>query len=122
VATSGVRSSRDDHDREGFLERLGRCSERFSLGIYAYVLMGNHFHLLVRTREANLSLAIQWLGVSYSTWHNVGHHRSGHLFQGRFKGAVRGSHRVGPSVRFPGPVAPDLLDLRATTGRTNTNS
>jgi REP element-mobilizing transposase RayT len=76
---------RDDHDREGFLERLGRCSQRFSLGVYAYVLMGNHYHLLVRTSEANLSAAIQWLGVSYSTWHNVRHHRSGHLFQGRFK-------------------------------------
>jgi putative transposase len=76
---------RDDHDREGFLDRLGRCSQRFSLGIYAYVLMGNHYHLLVRTSEANLSAAIQWLGVSYSTWHNVRHRRIGHLFQGRFK-------------------------------------
>lgn len=76
---------RDDRDREGFLDRLGRCSQRFSLGVYAYVLMGNHYHLLVRTSEANLSAAIQWLGVSYSTWHNVRHRRSGHLFQGRFK-------------------------------------
>ncbi len=76
---------RDDRDREGFVERLGRCSERFSLRVYAYVLMGNHFHLLVRTGEANLSTAIQWLGVSYSTWHNARHRRSGHLFQGRFK-------------------------------------
>jgi REP element-mobilizing transposase RayT len=76
---------RDAQDCEGFLSRLGRCSQRFSLGVYAYVLMGNHYHLLVRTREANLSAAIQWLGVSYSAWHNARHHRSGHLFQGRFK-------------------------------------
>jgi putative transposase len=76
---------RDERDREGFLTRLGRCAERFSLDVYAYVLMGNHYHLLVRTREANLSAAIQWLGVSYSTWHNARHRRSGHLFQGRFK-------------------------------------
>jgi len=76
---------RDDHDREGFMDRLGRCSERFSLRVYAYVLMSNHYHLLVRTSEANLSAAIQWLGVSYSIWYNVRHHRSGHLFQGRFK-------------------------------------
>src|SRR4030042_891859 len=76
---------RDAQDCEGFLARLGRCSERFSLAVYAYVLMGNHYHLLVRTREANLSAAIQWLGVSYSTWHNARHRRSGHLFQGRFK-------------------------------------
>lgn len=76
---------RDVRDREGFLSRLGRCAQRFSLGVYAYVLMGNHYHLLVRTREANLSAAIQWLGVSYSMWHNARHQRSGHLFQGRFK-------------------------------------
>jgi putative transposase len=76
---------RDSQDYEGFLSRLGRCSQRFSLAIYAYVLMGNHYHLLVRTRQANLSVAIQWLGVSYSTWHNARHGRIGHLFQGRFK-------------------------------------
>lgn len=76
---------RDVQDCEGFLSRLGRCSQRFSLAVYAYVLMGNHYHLLVRTQEANLSAAIQWLGVSYSTWHNARHSRCGHLFQGRFK-------------------------------------
>ncbi len=76
---------RDARDYEGFLSRLGRCAQRFSLGVYAYVLMRNHYHLLVRTREANLSAAIQWLGVSYGTWHNARHQRSGHLFQGRFK-------------------------------------
>jgi REP element-mobilizing transposase RayT len=42
---------RDAQDREGFLARLGRCSQRFSLAIYAYVLMGNHYHLLVRSRN-----------------------------------------------------------------------
>lgn len=81
---------RDASDYEGFLARLGRCSQRFSLAVYAYVLMGNHYHLLVRTRQANLSAAIQWLGVSYSTWHNARHDRSGHLFQGRFKSFVIG--------------------------------
>ncbi len=76
---------RDEHDYEDFLDRLGRCSERFSLDIYAYVLMGNHYHLLVKTQEANLSAAMQWLQVAYGSWHNRRHRRSGHLFQGRFK-------------------------------------
>jgi len=49
------------------------------------VLMENHYHLLLRTRQGNLSRAIQWLGVSYTTWFNRRHERSGHLFQGRFK-------------------------------------
>jgi hypothetical protein len=56
--------------------------------VFAYVLMGNHYHLLVRTHQANLSRAMQWLGVSYSSWHNARHHRSGHLFQGRFKSFI----------------------------------
>ena len=68
-----------------FLETLGRMVERFHLEVHAYVLMGTHYHLLVRTNEANLSRSIQWLGVSYSVWFNRRHHRSGHLFQGRFK-------------------------------------
>jgi len=76
---------RDERDYEGFLDRLGRCSERFSLDIYAYVLMGNHYHLLVKTHEANLSAAMQWLQMAYGSWYNHRHQRSGHLFQGRFK-------------------------------------
>ena len=74
---------RNEHDYEGFLDRLGRCSQRFGLRVFAYVLMGNHYHLLVKTGEANLSAAMQWLQVAYGSWHNRRHRRSGHLFQGR---------------------------------------
>jgi hypothetical protein len=47
--------------------------------------MDNHYHLLLETREATLSRAMQWVGVSYTVWFNRRHHRVGHLFQGRFK-------------------------------------
>jgi len=47
--------------------------------------MKNHYHLLVHTKETNLSRTIQWLGVSYSVWFNRRHQRCGHLFQGRLK-------------------------------------
>jgi putative transposase len=76
---------RDDKDYLKFLEILERVVDRFHLEVHAYVLMKNHYHLLVRTREESLSRAIQWLGVSYSVWFNRKHQRSGHLFQGRFK-------------------------------------
>jgi REP element-mobilizing transposase RayT len=75
----------DEKDHLRFLDTLGKMVERFKLEVHAYVLMKNHFHLLVHTKEANLSRAIQWLGVSYSVWFNRRHKRSGHLFQGRFK-------------------------------------
>jgi len=72
-------------DYRRFLELLGAASEKFHVQIHAYVLMQNHYHLLVKTQQANLSRAIQWLGVSYAGWINRKYHRSGHLFQGRFK-------------------------------------
>jgi putative transposase len=77
--------SYDGRDYLRFLETLEKMVERFNLEIHAYALMKNHYHLLIRTREANLSRAIQWLGVSYSVWFNRRHERSGHLFKGRFK-------------------------------------
>jgi REP element-mobilizing transposase RayT len=75
----------DERDYSRFLDCLEKMGGRFDLEVHAYVLMKNHYHLLIRTKEANLSRAIQWLGVSYSVWFNRRHKRSGHLFQGRFK-------------------------------------
>ncbi len=62
--------------------------ERFGVRLHAYVLMDNHFHLLIETPEANLSRSMQWLGVSYSMWFNKRHRRAGHLFQGRFQACI----------------------------------
>lgn len=72
-------------DKEQFLEYLQKAGERFSLIIHTYCLMTNHYHLLVETPHANLGRALQWLNVSYAVYYNNNHHRSGHLFQGRFK-------------------------------------
>jgi len=49
-----------------FLELLGKTAEKFHVEIHAYVLMENHYHLLIKTRQGNLSRAIQWLGVTYT--------------------------------------------------------
>lgn len=75
----------DDRDHAHFLELLEAMAERFDVELWAYVLMGNHYHLVLRTRRPNLSRAAQWLGVSYVSWFNARHERKGHLFQGRFK-------------------------------------
>jgi REP element-mobilizing transposase RayT len=88
---------RDDQDRRHFLELIGEAAQRFGLAVHAYVLMDNHYHLLVETREANLSRAMQWLGVSYTVWFNRRHRRVGHLFQGRFK-AVALEQNAGAEV------------------------
>ena len=77
-----------DEDRRSFLDTLGQMSERFDVDIFAYVLMGNHYHLLLRTNKANLSKSMQWLGTTYTTRFNLRNSRNGHLFQGRYKSIV----------------------------------
>ena len=78
----------DDRDRRHFLELVGEMSERHQVEVHAYVLMDNHYHVLMRTPHANLSAAVQWLNVAYSLWWNRRHRRTGHVFQGRFKAVV----------------------------------
>ena len=79
---------RNDRDRQHFLELIAEMVERYGVQVHAYVLMDNHFHLLLQTPEANLSRAVQWLNVSYGVWFNRRHNRAGHLFQGRFKALI----------------------------------
>ena len=68
-----------------FLDRLGRFSAEFGVEVLSYCLMPNHFHLFLRTREANLSRFMQSLLTSYTVFVNRRDRTSGHIFQGRFK-------------------------------------
>lgn len=79
---------RTDDDRRRFLGCLSEFPERFRIEVHAFVLMDNHYHLLIRPRERNLSRAIQWLQLSYAVRFNWAHETTGHVFQGRFKGLV----------------------------------
>jgi REP-associated tyrosine transposase len=75
-------------DYARFKEYLESARERFGCILHAYVLMGNHYHLLLETPEANLSNVMHYLNGSYTTYFNVKRNRSGHLFQGRYKSIV----------------------------------
>ncbi|KKK67238.1 hypothetical protein LCGC14_2956080, partial [marine sediment metagenome] len=77
-----------DDDYQTFLDVLKEMSERFEVDIFAYVLMSNHYHLLIRTNQPNLSKSMQWVGTTYTRRFNLKHFRSGHLFQGRFKSFI----------------------------------
>ena len=76
---------RTEGDYTALLEYLGKAAERFTVIIHTYCLMSNHYHLLIETPQHNLSVAIQWVNVSYAGYYNRKHQRMGHLFQGRFK-------------------------------------
>jgi len=71
-----------------FLELMDAMRERFSVRVYAYCLMPNHYHLLISTPEGNVSRAVQWLNGSYGIWYNRRHDRTGHLFGERFKAVL----------------------------------
>ncbi len=75
----------DDDDREAFLERLRKSLEIYAVRLHAYVLMHNHFHLMVETPGANLSGFMRHFNVAYTSFFNRRHRRTGHLYQGRFK-------------------------------------
>ena len=75
----------DDVDHERFLSILGRTVALFRWKLHAYVLMGNHYHLLLETPEPTLSRGMRQLNGIYSQAFNRRHRRAGHLFQGRFK-------------------------------------
>ena len=79
---------RDDRDRQHFFGLLEGIGERYGMEVHGYVLMGNHYHLILRVPEGNLSQGMQWLNVSYSLWYNRRHRRIGPLFQGRYKSVV----------------------------------
>ncbi|NUO10520.1 MAG: transposase, partial [Candidatus Brocadia sp.] len=89
-----------DEDYRKFLEYLEKTSEKFQLEIFAFVLMGNHYHLFLRTKEANLSRAMQWLQTSYSVYFNRKYRRSGHLFQGRYKSILVGEESYWRGLSF----------------------
>jgi REP element-mobilizing transposase RayT len=76
---------RDDEDREMFLATLAQMCGRTGHRVHGYVLMGNHYHLLLETPEPNLVAGMKWFQGTYTQRHNARHRLCGHLFQGRYK-------------------------------------
>lgn len=74
----------DDEDRARFIQTVADMVEQYQILCHAWVLMDNHYHLLLETPHANLSRAIRHLNGVYTQSYNRRHHRVGHLFQGRF--------------------------------------
>jgi REP element-mobilizing transposase RayT len=77
-----------NRDREKYLSYLESAHERYGAVIHVYCLMGNHYHLLLETPRANLSKILHYINGAYTTYFNIKRSRSGHLFQGRFKGIL----------------------------------
>jgi len=75
----------DDRDREQFIERLGEILSDTVTPCYAWALMPNHFHLLLKTGMAPIATVMRRLLTGHAVYFNHRHRRSGHLFQNRYK-------------------------------------
>ena len=78
----------DDTDRQVFLETLGQVCGRTGWRVHSYVLMSNHYHLLLETPQANLVAGMRWFQGTYTQRFNRRHRQCGHLLQGRYKALV----------------------------------
>jgi len=104
----------DDQDRAEFLKTLGGAIRRYGWECLAYCLMGNHYHVVVRTPQPNLSLGMGLVNGAYATTFNTRYERDGHLFQGRFRSVlIRSSPHLRIAIRYVlrNPVASNLCAL-----------
>ena len=88
VLSRGVEKSNIFYDREDhvvFISYLEKFCEKFCTYVHSYCLMYNHFHLILETKNANLSRFMQRVLGDYAMYFNYKYSRVGHLFQGRYK-------------------------------------
>ncbi|MBT9151420.1 MAG: Chromosomal replication initiator protein DnaA [candidate division WS2 bacterium] len=78
----------EEKDYYKFLDLLSQLPQRFGVIIHGYVLMANHYHLLLETPLTNMAKTIHYLNATYSGYFNRKYGRVGHLFQGRYKGIL----------------------------------
>ncbi len=75
----------ETYDYQQFLIILSRTKEEYNFNLYAYCLMGNHVHLLIKDNNNKISMIMHRICLTYSMWYNKKYNRNGYLFQNRFK-------------------------------------
>jgi putative transposase len=88
AARGSVRAALLVFGRQKALNELPQTLPLAAVRVHAYVLMSNHFHLIIQTPKANLSEFMRQFNISYTGYYNRRHRRSVHLYQGRFKAVV----------------------------------
>lgn len=109
---------RDNDDRLRFINTLGEACLKTEWQVHAYVLMPNHFHLVLETPQPNLVSGMKWLMGTYTGRFNRRHHLTGHVFAGRYKallidGDSPGYLRTVCTYVHLNPARARLVDCRA---------
>lgn len=74
-----------DADKNKFLKIISEAHDKYKILIHSYVLMKNHYHMIIQTPVPNLSKAMQYINSKYTGYFNYANKEVGHLFQGRYK-------------------------------------
>ena len=91
----------DHRDHLIWLDILAETAVEHGFQIYGYCLMPNHYHLVIRTTEANLSEGMQQLNATYCQHHNHRHKLTGHVLQGRFHAVlIEGDKQLLATTRY----------------------
>lgn len=91
VMVRGIEGNRivaDDEDRDYFVSLMGRVALVTDTKIYAWALMTNHAHILLKSSTVGLSACMRKLLTGYAIWYNRHHKRHGHVFQNRYKSII----------------------------------
>jgi len=78
----------DTYDREHMVSRLGDLAEETKTSVYAWALMSNHMHILLKSGPGGLSRFMRRLLTGYAVTYNIRHQRHGHVFQNRYKSII----------------------------------
>ena len=81
----GRRIFQNTKDREDFMERLDHLINDSETRCFAWALLPNHFHLLLKTGQAPIAKVMLRLLTGYAVYYNLRHRRQGHLFHNRYK-------------------------------------
>ncbi len=74
-----------EEEKKNYLKILGDIKADSNFELYAYMIMGNHVHLLIKEQSDDIGNIMKRIGVRYAAWYNKLHNRVGHLFQDRYK-------------------------------------
>ena len=91
VMNKGIKSEtvfRDSALKDYFLVQLRKLSRKYGVEVFAYVIMNNHYHILLRNTNNNLSKFMMELNGSFGLFYRANYGGKGYVFQGRFKSTI----------------------------------